>query len=128
MQICQGSFTATSGDNVVQMPSSFTPLFMEFEIGPQASGSETVMIRSSGWQDFTNNRLAAISTYVSGTLRGTKDTTAASITHYKDVGGVLTKIIDGSVTARTPTGYFTFTSTPGFVDANYKIRYKAFGE
>lgn len=123
--VCQGSFSVgTAGTTTVNMPTSFTPIFIEFEIGPRSGVTESLVTRSSGWQDIGNNRKAAMSIFDDGTLRRTVETTANSITHYKNVSGTFTQIIAGGVSA-VGLGTFDYTST--LVDVAYTIRYKAFG-
>jgi len=122
--ICQGSFTSNStSTTTVNMPSSFTPIFMEFEIGPRSGTTETLVTRSSGWQDFANARKAAMSIFDDGTMRRTVETTSSGITHYKNSSGTFTKIIDGSA-SNPQVGSFDYTATS--FDTNYTIRYKAF--
>lgn len=123
--ICQGSFSVgANGTVTVNMPNSFTPIFVELEIGPRASTNETHVIRSSGWHDFANDRKACISIFDDGTVRGTRETTSSDITHYKNVSSVLTKIIDGSL-SNPDVGSFDYTPVTGYFDSAYTIRYKA---
>jgi hypothetical protein len=96
---------------------------MEFEIGPRVSTVENRVMRSSGWQDFTNNRKAAMSIYDDATVRGTAETTTYSITHYNNVSGVFTEIISGYASSPV-AGQFTYN--PTLFNASYEIRYKAF--
>lgn len=124
--ICQGSFSVgANGTTTVNMPSSFTPIFMELELGPRSSTNETIVTRSSGWHDFANARKYAVSVFDDGTLRGTRDTTASDITHFKNVSNTLTKIIDGSL-SNPQLGTFDYTPATGFFDSAYTIHYKAY--
>lgn len=122
--ICQGSFTvSTTGTTTVNMPNSFTPIFMEFELGPRTGTTETLVSRSSGWQDIANSRKAAMTIFDDGTMRRTIETTSNSLTHYKNVSGTFTQIIAAGVSA-VGLGTFDYTST--LADGSYTIRYKAF--
>lgn len=125
--ICQGSFSVgANGTTTVNLPNAtLTPIFMELEIGPRTGTTETLITRSSGWHDFANARKAAMSIFDDGTIRRTVETTSSDITHYKNVSGTFTKIIDGSV-SNPQAGKFDYTPATGFFDSNYTIRYKAF--
>lgn len=123
--ICQGSFSVgANGTTTVNMPNSFTPIFMELEIGPRTTVTETLVTRSSGWHDFANARKAAMSFFDDGTMRRTVETTSSDITHYKNNAGTFTKIIDGSL-SNPQVGTFDYTPATGFFDSGYTIRYKA---
>lgn len=123
--ICQGSFTIGSNSTAtISMPNSFVPIFMELEIGPRTSTTETLITRSNGWHDFANNRKCAMTIFDDGTMRRTVETTASDITHYKNVSGTFTKIIDG-VLSNPQLGSFDYTCATGMYDTAYTIRYKA---
>lgn len=122
-----GSFSVgANGTTTVTLNGSFTPIGIEFEIGPRFNTTETLVTRSSGWQDFTNGTKAAITIFDDGTMRRTIETGSSGITHYKNSSGTFTKIIDG--TASNPqAGSFDYTPATGFFDSGYKIRFKAVG-
>jgi len=122
-----GSFSVgANGTTTLSLNGSFTPQLIEFDIGPRFNTTETLITRSSGWHDLVNGTKASISVFDDNTIRRTIETTASSITHYKNVGGTFTKIIDGTVSNPQP-GSFDYTPATGFFDPNYKIRFKVFG-
>lgn len=120
----QGSYIIPAvGTATYTIAATYTPAFIEFEVGAKGGSSENLVRRSSGWQDIANNRRAAISLYDDGTVRATKETTTASITHYDNVGGTLTQILSGYVAS---VGGGTITITMTIASPNYTIRYKAY--
>lgn len=122
-----GSFSVgANGTTTVNLNSSFTPAMIEFDIGPRFNTTETLVTRSSGWHDLVNATKACITIFDDGTMRRTIESTASSITHYKNNSGTFTKIIDGTI-SNPQLGSFDYTPATGFFDSNYKIRFKAFG-
>lgn len=120
----QGSFSlGTVTTTTVNLNGSFTPAFIELEIGPRTGTNETLVTRSSGWHDFNLSRRACISIFDDGVVHTTRESTSSDITHYKNVSSVATKIIDGTL-SNPQAGSFDYTSTAA--DSNYTIRFKAF--
>lgn len=123
----QSSFSVgANGTTTVNLAGSFTPVQMIFSIGPRSSTTETLVTHSEGRHDFTNARKYALTIFDDGTMRRTIETTASDITHYKNVSGTFTKIIDGTVSNPQP-GSFDYTPATGFFDSAYTIRFIAFG-
>lgn len=118
-----GSFTvpASTGSQTLNLNTSFTPSLIEFEMGPRASTTETDVRRSSGWTDGTRQR--AVSIYADGTVRGTISSNSYCITHYKNTGGVFTKVASASFTSFA-LGQFTINWD--VVDNSYQVYFKAF--
>lgn len=116
-----GSFTvpAATGSQTITMNNSFTGSLVEFEMGPRASTTETDVRRSSGWTDGTRER--AVSTYADGTVRGTIANNAYCIMHYKNTGGVFTKVASATFTS---FGLGQFIINWDVVDSSYQVYYK----
>lgn len=114
---------STTGAHNLAMDGAFVGKFFEFSIAPRTSTNETVVISSDGWQDIGNARKYSKSVFDDGTVRGTRETTSYAITHYKNVSGVLTKIISGSVTSANNGDFDVNFDT---VDSGYTIRVKIF--
>lgn len=123
-----GSFAVgANGTTTLSLNGSFTPQLIELDIGPRFNTTETVLERSSGWHDLVNATKAVVNIYHDNTLGDrTSETTASSITHWINVSGTYTKIIDGTISNPQP-GSFDYTPATGFFNSNYKIRFKVWG-
>lgn len=120
MSVEAGSFTAAStGNKTVLLNGAFTPVFIEFEVGPRSGTSETDIRRSTGWTDGT--RQAAIAVF-EGTNKGTREITTKCIMHYIDSAGATLKVQGSFVSF----GSGQFVVNMDTVDSNYTIRFKAF--
>lgn len=110
----------STGNKTVSLNGTFTPVFVEFEVGPRASTNETDVRRSSGCMDGTNQ--FAISTFA-GVNKGTRASTSKCIMHYIDNAGAATLKVQGSFVSFA-AGAFTINMDT--VDANFSIYFKAY--
>lgn len=121
MAIEIGSFSAgTTGNRTLNLNGAFTPVFVEFEVGPRASTNETDIRRSMGAADGTNQ--FAISTFA-GTNKGTRASNSKCIMHYIDNAGTATLKVQGSWVS---FGVSAITVNMDTVDSNYTIYFKAY--
>lgn len=117
-----GSFSASStGNKTVLLNGAFTPIFIEFEVGPRSSTNETDVRRSTGSCDGTNQ--FAISTFSGAVNKGTRATTSKCIMHYIDSSGATLKVQGSFVSF----GSGQFIVNMDTVDVNHPVYFKAFG-
>lgn len=111
---------SSTGNKTISLNGSFTPVLVEFEIGPRNGTNETDIRWSRGCADGTNQYAQSI---FNATNDGTRESTSKCIMHYIDSGGATLKVQGSWVSF----GLGTITINMDTVDVNYSIRFKAFG-
>lgn len=124
------SFTASpSGNNTLNLATSFTPTFIDFWVGPRNATTEVVNMASFGSVDITNGRAGWQSNFTDGTGSQTKagsgtSTGSSCLQHYNRVSGTITKIIDMTFVSVAAGSY---TVNLGTANGSYKIFARVFG-
>lgn len=122
MKVETGSFTANSTNvGIILEDDTMLVKSVEFYVSLDSTSSAEF---SHGTFDGTNKN--CVSTLVTSTKRSSKRTSDFAITHYREVAGVVTRIIAGNVTDLSEAGmiYLTFTQ----YNATPTIYYTAYGE